>query len=53
MIDKMQASTISIEEIVLKLSLQRPNMVANAEQYIVLYRFVDYHFSCLSKNNKS
>jgi protein tyrosine phosphatase len=48
MIDKMQASAISIEEIVLKLSLQRPNMVANAEQYIVLYRFVNYLFHCQS-----
>lgn len=46
MIDKVQASSISIEEIVLKLSLQRPNMVANAEQYIALYRFVDYLFHC-------
>lgn len=38
---------LSIEEIVLQLSIQRRRMVANAAQYLLLYQFVDYY---LAKN---
>jgi len=41
---------ISIEALVLRLSIQRPEMVANEEQYLLLYRFVDYY---MSKKNSS
>lgn len=36
-------NSLSIEEIVLKLSIQRPNLVGTKEQYLLLYRFVDYY----------
>lgn len=38
---------ISIEKVVMKLSLQRPYLIANAEQYMVLYRLVDLYVSQL------
>jgi protein tyrosine phosphatase len=49
MLDKhSDPSDISIEEIVLTLALQRHNLVATAEQYIMLYRFIDYYLSLKS-----
>lgn len=47
MIDSCDRNELSIEEIVLKLSIQRPYMVASAEQYLLLYRFVDYYLEQL------
>lgn len=37
----------SIEEIVLKLSIQRPNLMGTAEQYLTLYRFVDHYLQVM------
>ena len=39
----------SIEEIVIKLSIQRPNLMGTDEQYLLLYRFVDYYLSTKPK----
>lgn len=51
LIDKFGGKKIpSIEKIVLKLSIQRPNMVGTAEQYLLLYRFVDYYLDVTQKN---
>ncbi|MEB3702037.1 Protein-tyrosine phosphatase [Candidatus Bealeia paramacronuclearis] len=44
---------ISIEEVVLKLAVQRPNMVATPDQYQVLYDFMDYYFSRKSTEFKA
>ncbi len=41
---------ISIEKVVLQLSLQRIHMVARAEQYQTLYRLVDLYVQSLNKN---
>jgi len=38
---------ISIEKIVMQLSLQRPYMVSNKEQYLTLYRLVDLYTQSL------
>jgi len=43
LLDSLDPSQISIEEIILKLSVQRPHMVSTAEQYLTLYEFVDYY----------
>ena len=43
MIDQSKGKVPSIEEIVLKLSIQRPNLMGTAKQYLLLYRFVDYY----------
>ncbi len=43
LLDKLPKEKISIEEIVLKLSLQRPNLMGTAEQYLLLYKFVTYY----------
>lgn len=43
LLDLLDPSQISIEEIILKLSVQRPHMVSTAEQYLTLYEFVDYY----------
>lgn len=43
MLDDINPDNISIEELVLKLSIQRPFMVGSAEQYLSLYEFVDYY----------
>lgn len=43
LLDQSEDKQISIEEIVLKLSLQRPNLMGTAEQYLLLYRFVTYY----------
>lgn len=43
MLELLDPSEISIEEIVLKLSIQRPFMVAVPEQYALLYEFFDYY----------
>lgn len=51
-IDQTKGEIIpSIEEIVLKLSIQRPNLISTAEQYIVLYHFVDYYLNAPSKKD--
>jgi protein tyrosine phosphatase len=42
-------SSLSIEEIVLKLSIQRPNLVGTKEQYLLIYRFADYYFDQMNK----
>ena len=42
-IENSTTENLSIEETVLKLSIQRPNMVGTPEQYLMLYRFVDYY----------
>ena len=42
-LDHHRIETLSIEEIVLKLSLQRHLMVAIPEQYKTLYRFAEYY----------
>lgn len=41
--------TVSIEKIVMQLSLQRPFMVGNIEQYVTLYRLVDAYLLSLKK----
>lgn len=43
LLDRINSGKISIEEIVLKLSIQRPLMVSVTEQYSLLYEFVDYY----------
>lgn len=43
-LDQHEINTLSIEEIVLKLSLQRHLMVALPEQYQTLYRFAEYYY---------
>ncbi|MGI4851227.1 MAG: protein-tyrosine phosphatase family protein [Janthinobacterium lividum] len=48
LIDKSDFGHLSIEKVVLELSIQRPNMVGTAPQYLMLYRFVDYY---LQKKN--
>lgn len=46
LIDKSNGTEIpSIEEIVMKLSIQRPNLMGTSEQYLILYKFVDYYLS--------
>jgi hypothetical protein len=40
---------VSIEKIVMQLSLQRPFMVGNIEQYVTLYRLVDAYLLSLKK----
>lgn len=46
LIDKSNGEEIpSIEEIVMKLSIQRPNLMGTEEQYLLLYHFVDYYLS--------
>ncbi len=48
LLDQSKAHEISVEEIVLRLSLQRPNMVSE-DQYVLLYQFVEYY---LNQKNK-
>lgn len=48
LVENGQAEDLSIEEIVLKLSIQRPNLMGTSDQYLSLYRFVDY---CLALQN--
>jgi hypothetical protein len=43
------ALNFSIEKIVMQLSLQRPYMVLTKEQYLLLYRLVDFYVSGLLK----
>jgi len=43
MLDHLKPHEISIEELVLKLSIQRPLMVSVSQQYLLLYEFVDYY----------
>lgn len=43
LMDQTGTNNLSIEEIVLKLSIQRSNLVGTAEQYLMLYRFVDFY----------
>lgn len=51
-IDRSKGEIIpSIEEIVLKLSIQRPNLMATAEQYLLLYHFVDHYLNAIPKKN--
>ncbi|PWU06605.1 MAG: hypothetical protein C5B43_01495 [Verrucomicrobia bacterium] len=45
MLDFLPPEKISIEEIVLKLSIQRPNMVSVKGQYALLYEFADYYLT--------
>ncbi len=50
-IDQSKGESIpSIEEIVMKLSIQRPNLMGTAEQYLLLYHFVNYYLSVMPKN---
>ncbi len=42
-LDKSELNDLSIEKMVLYLSLQRPNMVGVASQYLLLYRFAAYY----------
>ena len=50
-IDQSKGEVVpSIEEIVMKLSIQRPNLMGTAEQYLLLYHFVDYYLSTMPKN---
>ena len=50
MIDHSNLTQLSIEKVVLELSIQRPNLMNTAKQYLMLYRFVDYYLK--KKNNK-
>ena len=43
LMDRSDTDQLSIEKVVLQLSIQRPNMVGTASQYLMLYRFVDYY----------
>ena len=43
LIDRSKDKGLSVEKVALKLSIQRPNLIANAEQYLMLYRFADYY----------
>lgn len=43
---------ISIEKIVMQLSLQKLHMVAKPDQYLMLYRLVDQHIQALKKQKK-
>lgn len=49
LLDYLEPQQISIEEIVLKLSIQRSRMVTTVEQYLTLYQFADYYLAM--KNN--
>ncbi len=51
MIDLSKGDVPSIEEIVYKLSIQRPNLMGTAEQYLLLYHFVDYYLNVMHKIN--
>jgi len=52
---KLEELDISIEKIVMQLSIQRFQMVAKPEQYLTLYRLVDSYIKTLqnNKNNTS
>lgn len=51
LLEKGELKDLSIEELVLKLSIQRPNLMGTSDQYLSLYRLVDY---CLqSQNNET
>lgn len=50
-LDKIDLNDISIEEVVLYLSIQRPFMVGSAEQYLLLHKFAAYYFE--KKSQKS
>ncbi|PWU07469.1 MAG: hypothetical protein C5B43_00335 [Verrucomicrobia bacterium] len=43
LLDSLDLSEISIEELVLKLSIQRHSMVSNLKQYSLLYEFVEFY----------
>lgn len=49
LLDLFEPNEISIEEIVLKLSIQRSRMVTTVEQYLTLYKFVDYYLEMKNK----
>ena len=51
-IDRSGLQQLSLEQIVLELSIQRPNLISRAKQYVMLYRFVDYYQQQLLKLNK-
>lgn len=51
MIDLSKGAFPSIEEITLKLSIQRPNLMGTPKQYLMLYRFVDYYLGIMNKDN--
>lgn len=51
MLDQVKESVPSIEEIVLRLSIPRPNLMGIPEQYLTLYQFVDYYLSIMKENN--
>jgi len=46
---KLAEIDISIEKVVMQLSLQRVYMVAKPEQYLTLYRLIDHHIQNLQK----
>lgn len=48
LISSHQAKDLSIEELVLRLSIQRPNLVGTKDQYLSLYRFTEY---CLERHS--
>ncbi|MDP1724117.1 MAG: tyrosine-protein phosphatase [Alphaproteobacteria bacterium] len=50
LLDRLKANEVSIEEVALRLSIQRPNMVGTEDQYILLYRFIDYYLEQKSKS---
>jgi len=43
LLDQSENEQVSIEEIVLMLSIQRPNLMGTAEQYLLLYQFVTHY----------
>lgn len=50
LISNNQTKDLSIEKIVLQLSVQRPNLVGTQDQYLSLYRFAEY---CLERQAPS
>lgn len=50
LISNNKAKDLSIEELVLQLSIQRPNLVGTKDQYLSLYRFADL---CLEKHSST
>lgn len=52
LLDRLPPHEVSIEEIFLRLSIQRPNMVGTEDQYVMLHRFVEYYLDQKAKGNK-
>ena len=50
MLDQAKESVPSIEEVVLRLSIQRLNLMGTPEQYLTLYQFVEYYLSIMKEN---